>query len=64
MAALAWTEKDLEGADHKIKVVECEEWLVKTQKWPEAYTLDTRMSFKITTSLITLKRHKKLMGFK
>jgi hypothetical protein len=63
MAALAWSEKDLESVDQKAKVLDCERWLEKTQKWPDAYTLDTRMSFKITTSLITIKRHKKIMGF-
>ncbi|KUJ20335.1 outer membrane protein-like protein iml2 [Mollisia scopiformis] len=61
MACLAWNEKDLEGADPKAKVVECEEWLEKTQKW-EQYILDTRMSVKITTSLLTIKRHKRIMG--
>lgn len=63
MAALAWSEKDLEGVDHKAKVIECAQWLEKVQKWGDAYTLDTRMSFKITTSLITVKRHRKIMGF-
>jgi hypothetical protein len=63
MAVLDWNEKDLEDADHKAKVLDCEQWLVKVQKWGEAYNLDARMSFKITTSLVTIKRHKKLMGF-
>ena len=63
MAALDWNEKDLEGADSKAKVLECEQWLVKTQKWGESYVLDTRMSFKITTSLITVKRHKRIMAY-
>ncbi|KAH8594328.1 outer membrane protein-like protein iml2 [Bisporella sp. PMI_857] len=62
MSALAWHEKDLDGVDHKTKVQECEQWLEKVQKWGEAYTLDTRMSFKITTSQLTLKRHKEIMG--
>ncbi|KAE8443318.1 hypothetical protein EG329_001961 [Mollisiaceae sp. DMI_Dod_QoI] len=62
MACLAWNEKDLEGVDHKAKVLECEEWLEKTQKW-EQYILDTRMSVKITTSLLTIKRHKRIMGW-
>jgi hypothetical protein len=63
MAALDWNEKDLEGVDSKAKVLDCEQWLVKTQKWGESYVLDTRMSFKITTSLITVKRHKGIMGY-
>ena len=63
MAALTWNEKDLEGADHKSKVLDCEQWLVKTKNWGESYVLDTRMSFKITTSLLTLKRHKSIMGY-
>lgn len=63
MAALAWNEKDLEGVDHKAKVLESQQWLEKVQKWGDAYTLDTRMSFKITTSLITIKRHKMIMEF-
>jgi len=63
MAALAWAEKDLEGADHKAKVLDCEQWLEKMQKWPETYALETRMSFKLTTSMITVKRHKSIMGF-
>ena len=63
MAALEWKEKDLEGIDHKAKVLECLQWAEKVQKWGEAYTLDTRMSFKIVTSIITIKRHRKIMGF-
>lgn len=61
MACLAWLEKDLDGADHKAKVSECEEWLEKTQKW-EQYILDSRMSVKLTTSLLTIKRHKRVMS--
>lgn len=63
MACLAWLEKDIEGADHTAKVLECEEWLENTQKW-EQYILDTRMSVKLTTSLLTIKRHKRVMGIK
>jgi hypothetical protein len=62
MACLAWHEKDLEGMDHNAKVLDCEQWLEKTQKWPDQYVLDTRISFKITTSLITLKRHHSIRG--
>ena len=62
MAAVAWVEKDLENADHKAKVLECEQWLDKVQKYPEQYIMDTRLSMKITTSLITVKRHKGVMG--
>ncbi|KAH6719061.1 outer membrane protein-like protein iml2 [Leptodontidium sp. 2 PMI_412] len=63
MAALAWVEKDLDGADQKAKVLDCQEWLVKTQKWPFEWVLDSRMSIKLTTSILTVKRHKKIMGF-
>jgi hypothetical protein len=63
MAALAWREKDLEGNDSKAKVLECEEWLGKTKNWGEQYVLDSRMSVKITTSLNTVKRHKRIEGF-
>ncbi|KAL3420752.1 mitochondrial outer membrane protein [Phlyctema vagabunda] len=59
MACLAWNEKDLPGVDHNAKVLDCEQWLDKTQKY-EAYVLDTRMGIKITTSLATVRRHKKL----
>lgn len=63
MAALAWNEKDLEGVHHKAKVQDCEEWLEKIHKWSESYVLETRMSFKISTSCSTIQRHKKVMGF-
>jgi hypothetical protein len=62
MACLAWNEKDLEGVDHKAKVYDCEQWLDKIKNWPEEYCLDNRMSVKTSTSLVTLKRHKKIMG--
>jgi hypothetical protein len=62
MAAIAWREKDLEGNDSKAKVLECEQWLEKTKNWGEQYVLDSRMSMKITTSLITVNRHKKIAG--
>jgi hypothetical protein len=63
MAALAWSEKDLEGEDHAAKVKECEHWIENLQKWNDSYVLETRMSFKIMTSVSTLKRHKRIMGF-
>ena len=62
MAVIAWNEKDGEGADHNARVADCEHWLEKTHKWPDTYILDARMSVKITTSLMTLKRHKKIIG--
>lgn len=43
MAALAWVEKDLEGMDHKAKVLDCETWLVKTQKWPDQVGVSRRL---------------------
>jgi len=63
MAALAWAEKDLEGADHKAKVLDCEQWLEKVKNYPEAYLLDNRLSMKVTTSVVTVKRHKSIMAF-
>lgn len=62
MAALAWAEKDLDGVDHKAKVADCEQWLMKVQKYPEAYLLDNRLSMKVTTSVVTVKRHKTVMA--
>jgi len=64
MACLAWHEKDLpdtSAEEHKAKVQDCEEWLEKTQKW-EQYVLDTRVSVKLTTSLLTVRRHKGIIG--
>ncbi|TVY18861.1 Mitochondrial outer membrane protein iml2 [Lachnellula arida] len=64
MACLAWNEKDLPSIspdEHKAKVLECEEWLKKTQNWDQ-YVLDTRVSFKLTTSLLTVRRHMRIMG--
>ncbi|RFU36026.1 hypothetical protein B7463_g313, partial [Scytalidium lignicola] len=61
MACLAWREKDLDGMDEKAKVLECEEWLKKTEN-VEPYVLETRMSFKIKTSQLTLKKHKAYLG--
>jgi len=62
MACLAWNEKDLDGVDHTAKVNDCQQWLEKVHKWGEQYILDSRMSVKITTSFITVKRHRKIMG--
>lgn len=65
LACIAWLEKDLPDkslAYHKAKVEECEQYLDKLQKWDQ-YVLDTRVSVKLTTSLITVKRHKSLMGW-
>jgi hypothetical protein len=58
---VAWLEKDLEDADHRAKTLECEQWIEKLHKWGESYVLDTRMSFKISTSCSTVRRHKKVM---
>lgn len=62
MAAVAWVEKDIGEADHKAKVLECEEWLDKVKDYPDTYVMDTRVSMKVTTSLMTVKRHKGIMG--
>ena len=61
MACVAWHEKDVEGEDHKAKVMECESWLEKTSKW-EQYVLESRMSVKVTTSQLTVRRHKGIVG--
>ncbi|KAH8808246.1 outer membrane protein-like protein iml2 [Xylogone sp. PMI_703] len=61
MACLAWREKDLDGVDEKAKVLECEEWLKKTEN-VDPYVLETRMSFKIKTSQLTLRKHKAYLG--
>lgn len=63
MACLFWAEKDLEGADHKLNVLECQKWLEKTQKWEYSYVLDGRLSMKVTTSVVTVRRHKGIMGY-
>lgn len=47
MACLAWYEKDLDGADHQAKVLDCEQWLSETQKF-ETYVLDARMGLKVS----------------
>lgn len=63
MAALAWAEKDVDGADHKATVLDCQDWLAKTKKWPYEWVLDSRMSIKLSTSMLTVKRHRRIMGF-
>lgn len=60
IVCLAWSEKDLPGMDYEVKLFDCEQWLMKTQKWPDTYILDTRMSFRVSTSLATVKRHMRL----
>lgn len=40
-------KKDLDGTDHKAKVLDCEQWLDKTQKF-DSYVLDTRMGLKVS----------------
>jgi hypothetical protein len=62
MACLSWHEKDLEGADRNAKVLDCEQWLDKLHKWGETYVLDTRMSMRVTTSMLTVKREKVILG--
>jgi hypothetical protein len=57
MAALAWAEKDLEGADRRAKVKECEEWLTKVARW-DTYVLDARIGMKVTTGLDTITRYR------
>lgn len=47
---------------HKEKVLDCEEKLLKLNSWPQTYVFEARMSFKISTSLLTVRRHKGLLG--
>ena len=56
MAAIAWKEKDLPGADRQAKAKDCEEWLTKAAKW-ESYVLDARIGMKVTTCLDTVRRY-------
>lgn len=79
LACCSWREKDLPpGGDstsgekmsekklleyRREKLMDCEEKLLKLHSWPQTYVFETRMSFKISTSLLTVKRHKGLMGF-
>lgn len=61
MACLAWTEKDLATHDETRSVVECADWLERLQHGPESFVLDTRLAFKITISLLTVRRHQTLL---
>lgn len=63
LAAIAWVQKDQEGFDHKAKVLECEQLLEKTKNYGQDYLLDARVSIKIQTGLITVRRHKRIMGY-
>jgi hypothetical protein len=63
MATLDWLEKDLDGVNSKAKVLESEQWLMKMKNWGEPYLLETRMSFKISSSLNTIKRYRRIMGY-
>ena len=46
----------------KKKVLECGEILEKVHTWPQTYVFEARMGFKISTSLMTVKREKALLG--
>jgi hypothetical protein len=61
MGVLAWKEKDLEGVSKKAKVLECEEWLGKVEKW-DIFVLDTRVGFKLKGAQITVQRERALLG--
>ncbi|ESZ92553.1 hypothetical protein SBOR_7079 [Sclerotinia borealis F-4128] len=78
VASCSWDEKDISPAGvssegkvsekkilehHKEKVLDCEEKLLKLHSWPQTYVFEARMGFKISTSLLTVRRHKGLMGF-
>ncbi|KAI9644780.1 Mitochondrial outer membrane protein iml2 [Ciborinia camelliae] len=77
LACCSWSEKDLlpagDSAEGKVsekkilehqkrKVLDCEEKLLKLNSWPQPYSFEARMSFKISTSLLTVRRHKGLLG--
>jgi hypothetical protein len=64
IACLHWHEKDLPNVtpkEHKKKVLACEQELLKTQRF-EQYVLDGRLSMKVTTSLVTVRRWKGILG--
>lgn len=61
MACLSWTEKDLATHDETRSVVECADWLERLQHGPDSFVLDTRLAFKITISLLTVRRHQTLL---
>jgi hypothetical protein len=64
IACLNWHEKDLPNTtheDHKKKVLACEQELLKTQKFDQ-YVLDGRLSIRVTTSLVTVRRWKGILG--
>lgn len=46
----------------KKKILDCEEILVKLNNWPQTYVFEARMSFKMSTSLLTVRRAKGLVG--
>ncbi|RAL65028.1 hypothetical protein DID88_001136 [Monilinia fructigena] len=77
LASCSWSEKDLSPAGNsaegkisekkvleyqKEKILDCEEKLMKLNSWPQTYVFEARMSFKISTSLLTVRRHKALMA--
>ncbi|KAG9229263.1 outer membrane protein-like protein iml2 [Amylocarpus encephaloides] len=65
VACIEWAEKDLPSSTpelHKAKVLSCEEELQKTTTFHQ-YVLDGRLSMKVTTGLVTIKRHKEIMGY-
>jgi hypothetical protein len=64
IACLSWAEKDLPCTTpeiHKAKVLSCEQELQKTQKFDQ-YVLDGRLSIKVTTSLVTVRRYKGILN--
>ncbi|KAF5869891.1 putative mitochondrial outer membrane protein iml2 protein [Botrytis fragariae] len=78
LACCSWHEKDLSPAGdtvsegkvsdgklieyRKEKVLDCEEKLLKLHSWPQTYVFEARMSFKISTSLLTVRRERGLSG--
>ncbi|KAA8567468.1 hypothetical protein EYC84_010482 [Monilinia fructicola] len=57
LAACSWSEKDLSlqrGVQQRERF--------RRKSWPQTYVFEARMSFKISTSLLTVRRHKVLMG--
>ncbi|PQE06328.1 hypothetical protein CJF32_00002034 [Rutstroemia sp. NJR-2017a WRK4] len=68
LACIDWHEKDTPPADvdakeyYKKKILACDDVLLKLNSWPQTYVFEARMSFKISTSLLTIRRAKGLVG--
>jgi hypothetical protein len=47
---------------YRKKILACDEVVLKLNNWPQTYVFEARMSFKISTSLLTIRRAKGLVG--